>query len=74
MLTKIMVALCAVLIFGAGMAALAVSNAKVYSARVAPAAIYGRNAVVGYDTSGAAIFRGELTPACPLSLKQQSRC
>jgi hypothetical protein len=68
MFTKIMVTLSAALIFGTATAALAIANAKVHSARAT------HNWVVGYDTSGAAIFRGQLTPTCPLSLKQQSRC
>lgn len=77
---RIMIALTAVVVFAAATAALAVANAKVYSARAtlvgngSPAAIYGRNSLVGHDTSGAAIFRGELTPTCLFSLKQQSRC
>jgi hypothetical protein len=79
MFTKTMIALSAVLVFGTATAAVAMTNGKAHNPRAAfaqsgPAAAYAPNWVVGYDTSGAAIFAGQLTRACPLSLKQQSRC
>jgi NADH:ubiquinone oxidoreductase subunit 4 (subunit M) len=80
MFTRIMMALAAVLIFGTATAAIARTNAKAYTAYAsaaapgAPAILYSRNWVVGHDTSGVGIFRGQLTPTCLLSLKQQSRC
>jgi hypothetical protein len=80
MFTRIVMALAAVLIFGTATAAIARTKAKVYTAYAsvaapgAPAIFYSRNRVVGYDTSGAGIFGGQLTPTCLLSLKQQSRC
>lgn len=78
MLAKTMIALSAAFVLGTATAAM--TNAKAKNPRAAfaqsgPAAVYAPNRmVVGHDTGGAAIFRGQLTPACPLSLKQQSRC
>jgi hypothetical protein len=80
MFTKTMIALSAAIVFGTATAAVAMAKSKVDNPRAAfaqsgPASVYAPNrAVVGYDTGGAAIFRGQLTPACSLSLKQQSRC
>jgi len=79
MLAKTMIALSAALVLGTATAAAAMTNAKAKNPRAAfaqsgPAAVNAPNWVAGYDTGGAAIFRGQLTPACPLSLKQQSRC
>jgi hypothetical protein len=76
MFTKTMIALSAALVFGTATAAVAMTKANspgaAFASPGAPAA--APNWVVGYDSSGAAIFRGQLTRACPLSLKQQSRC
>ena len=80
MLTKTTIAFSAAFVFGTASAAMAMTDAKAHAARAAfaqhgaPAAVYPRNWVVGYDTSGAAIFAGQLTPTCVLSRKQQSRC
>lgn len=79
MLAKTIIALSTAFVLGTATAA-AMTNAKAKNSRAAfaqsgPAAVYAPNRmVVGHDTGGAAIFRGQLTPACPLSLKQQSRC
>ena len=81
MLSKTMIALSVALVVGTATAAVAMTNARANNPRAAfasqrgPAAVHASNMdVVGYDTSGAAIFRGQLTRACPLSLKQASRC
>lgn len=78
MFTKTMIALSAALVFGTATAAVAMTKANspgaAFASPGAPAAISAPNWVAGYDTSGAAIFRGQLTRTCPLSLKQQSRC
>jgi hypothetical protein len=80
MFTKTVIALSAALVVGTATAAVAMINVKAHNPRAAfaaqgaPAAIRGPNWVAGYDTSGVAIFQRQLTPTCPLSLKQQSRC
>jgi hypothetical protein len=82
MFTKTVIALSAALVVGTATAAVAMINVKAkahnpraaFAAQGAPAAVRGPSAVAGYDTSGVAIFQRQLTPTCPLSLKQQSRC
>jgi hypothetical protein len=78
MFIRTTIALSAALVLGTATTAAAMAkggNPRAAFAQSGPASVYAPNrAVVGYDTGGAAIFRGQLTRACPLSLKQQSRC
>jgi hypothetical protein len=81
MFIRMMIALSAALVLGTATTTVAMAKGKINSnpraafAQSGPASVYAPNrVVVGYDTGGAAIFRGQLTRACLLSLKQQSRC
>lgn len=78
MSTETMIALFATVVSGMATAAAAMINHEANASLAAlapqddPAAVYPQHRV-RYDNSGAAIFRGQLTRAGPLSLKQQSR-
>jgi hypothetical protein len=80
MFAKTMIALSAALVLGTATTTVAMAKAKGNSnpraafAQSGPISVYGPNRVVHYDTSGASVFGWRLTPTCPLSLKQQSRC
>jgi hypothetical protein len=74
--TKTIIVLCAALVLGSATSTAVAqqrSTGKQSSAGVT-LSIATRGWPVGYDTSGVPIFRSQLTPGCPLSLKQFSRC
>jgi hypothetical protein len=79
MFTKTMIALSAALVLGAATTAVAVAKGRANHPGAAfalsgPATLHAASPVIGYDTSGAAIFQRRPTLGCPLSLRQQSRC
>lgn len=80
MSSETMIALAAALVFGAATVALAMLNYEINTSvaplalQSNPAAVSAENRAAGCDTNGAAIFRGQLTRTCPLSLKPQSCC
>jgi hypothetical protein len=79
MSTEAMIALFAALVFGTATAAVAIINYEINASLVAldregvSAAVCTPNWVAGYDASGAALYRGQLTRTCMLSQMQQSR-
>lgn len=79
MSTEAMIALFAALVFGTATAAVAIINYEINASlatldpQSVPAAVCTPTWVAGYDASGAAIYRGQLTRTCVLSQTQQSR-
>ncbi len=80
MTTETMIAVFAALVLGAATAAVAMINYEAnaslaaFAPKSALTAAYAQNRLAGYDASGAAIFRGQLTRTCTPPTKQYSRC
>lgn len=74
MINKILIAFSAALVLGSPVVAAAMTKTRAVPLGATISVNAPNRAVVGYDTAGAAIFRGQLSGTCQLSQKQYSRC